>query len=298
MQGADHVGRADHGVAATQRHRGVAGVARHDHAELCRALLADQQVVEAFTARQLQELATALVQQVVAAHEVGALRGEPAGAAHGALFLVGLGHEHELAGEVAAVLEQPAHGHGEGGQQVLHVDGAAPPDVAVLHDAGKGRLVPLVGRRRHDVLVRHERQARPRARAGQRDDEAAPPGRLAHDLAAQTETAKVLVEERGHGRLVAGRVGRVDADQGGEQLARLALHPGDQGGIDAGDVHRRLLVLGFVRMIPARAGRPRDGLARPARRRTPRPAASSARAPARPRPPASSQAFEGRGRGV
>jgi len=240
VERAHHIGGTHHRVAAPQRHRGVTRFAADHHAKLRGALLTDVQLVEPPAAGHVQKLPAALVEQIVAAHQVGALRAQPARPADGAVLFVGLGHEDDLAGEVAALVGQACHHHAEGSQQVLHVDRAATPHVAIFDNTGEGRLGPVLGGRRHHVFVGHEHEAGTGTRAGKRGDEATPLGRLADDLALQAVPAEVVVKESGDRAFVAGRVARVYADQRAEQRGRLALDARHQFGVDAGDLHGRV----------------------------------------------------------
>ena len=88
---------------------------------------------------------------------------QPAGAAHRALLLVGRAGVRHRAGERRAGRGQAPHRHGVGGDEVLDVDGAAAPHVAVLDEAGEGRHLPVGGVGRHHVLVREQQQRRARA---------------------------------------------------------------------------------------------------------------------------------------
>ena len=110
---------------------------------------------------------------------------------------------------------------------VLHVDGAAAPDVAVPDLAGERVDRPLAGVGRHDVEVAVDQQRRPAA-VGALDagDRRCAARRGLDDLRLDAD----LVELGGHpfgGRpLGMGRVGGVDADEVDEQIGDLVLGGG------------------------------------------------------------------------
>ena len=182
-EGGDHPAEAFDGVQVVERHRAVAAAAADRDAKVGEGLLADRERVEAHAVDD-RVGAAALVQQVVAAHELGALRGEPAGAAVVAALLVGGGDEQELAGERRAVAREASDGDGLGRHLVLHVGRAAAPDVAVAHGPGEGRDAPFVGLGRHDVEVPEQPQAGSGPRARQADDQVLTFGEVADELGA------------------------------------------------------------------------------------------------------------------
>ena len=82
-----------------------------------------------------------------------------------------------------------------------------------------------------------KQQRRPGAPALEAQHEAAPVGRLSHDLSLQARLAEPGVHELRHPGLAAGRVAGVDLDELAQQLAGLSLHLGDHGRLYALDVH-------------------------------------------------------------
>ena len=184
----DDASRGHHGVAAAQRHGGVSGLALDDEAELRRALLPALDDVDAAAAA-LQEVPPALVDHVVGPDQVRAVLDQPAGAADRALLLVGGAGVDERAGGGAAGGGDARRGHGVGGDQVLDVDGAAAPDVAVTDQAGEGRHLPVGGVGGHDVLVGEEQQRRAGLARLEAQDEALAALGLADDLAVEAARA-------------------------------------------------------------------------------------------------------------
>ena len=116
----------------------------------------------------LEEVPPALVDHVVRPHQVGAVVHEPAGAADRALLLVGGAGVDERAGGGAAWAAMRAVGDGVGGDQVLDVDGAAAPDVAVVDEARR-RAAPA-SRRRWPARRPRGRGAGATGRAGRSRD--------------------------------------------------------------------------------------------------------------------------------
>jgi hypothetical protein len=96
---------------------------------------------------------------------------------------------------------------------VLHVDGAAPPDVAFVDVAGEGRARPRLGLDGDDVEVCGQQQRRLFARTLQARDHVLALGGLADERRRQPRPREEVGEVLGRRRLVARRVGRVDAQK-------------------------------------------------------------------------------------
>src|SRR5439155_7950857 len=100
----------------------------------------------------------------------------------------------------------------------LHVERPAAPDLAVAELAGPRIDLPLGPIRDDRVRVQEENQARPAAPAGQARDEVRPLGHLRVELSRDTALREVVAQQLRRGRLVAGRIDGVDADQLLEEL--------------------------------------------------------------------------------
>ena len=207
-------------VVAQARHRRVPGDPVGAEREAVYALLADAHRVGALVAER-QQLAAALVEQVVAAHQVRVLgahvRG--AGAAH---LLVGHGdHEQVPARRAPALVGQRAGRHHLGCGLALHVERAAAPYVPVGERARPGAVLPAGGVGPHGVHVREQPQHRARRLAAQAGHQVRPLGVLAHRRKLEAGRAQRHADQLLRRALVAGRVDRVDAQQALEQGHRL-----------------------------------------------------------------------------
>ena len=148
-----------YGVPAQRRHGRVAGLA--DRGDLHRegALLADGVADHLAAVGERQPLAAALV-HAVGGSDVGALLEQPAHPdVREPVLLVGHGDEPQVAARPEAAARQLGHRHRPGRDLVLHVDGAAAPQPAVVVDHRLERRVRPVARvARHHVGVPDERQ--------------------------------------------------------------------------------------------------------------------------------------------
>ena len=179
-----------------------------------RGLLADVDRDDDATVGQLQTLAAALVERVVGG-DVGAGLDQPR---HpdllGAVLLVGLGDEHQVAAGLEPRTGERGHGHGPARGLVLHVHRAAAPDVAVVVEvAVERRVLPVLGVGRDDVRVAEQRQGRPLAGAGDAGDQVGAVGIAGHQLAGDAVCLEVVLEQHRGGRLPPRRVRGVDPDQ-------------------------------------------------------------------------------------
>src|SRR5665647_1856906 len=128
--------------------------------------------------------------------------------------------------------------HCLGGHLVLHVGGAAAPHVAVLHEAAEGRHAPFGGVGRDHVHVAHVRQCGAGAGAVEARDEVLPRRRLADESALDAVARQVVLEDERAGGLVAGWVGGVDAQKGGEEVDDFALKSVPVVGLETVQRHR------------------------------------------------------------
>ena len=151
------------------------------------------------------------------------LAAEPADAAELAVLLVRRGGELDRAGERGARALEARQRHGLGRDLVLHVGGAAAPDEPVLDDAAERRHAPLGGVGGHDVEVAHHRECGAGARAVEPRREVLALRQLADQRGLDAVARRGTPAARAHTQSRCRRVGRVDAQQGGEQVDDLAL---------------------------------------------------------------------------
>jgi hypothetical protein len=160
-----------------------------------------------------------------------------------ARFLVGCRREQDVPAEPGdrVACRIAARGTGLGGEEpydrelhrerALHVDRAAPPDVAVGDITAERIVGPALRRGRDDVEMGQEEQrlatgavaAQPRA-----DGSAA--GERLDDLRLEAGHAEGVGDVRRRGELGAGRIGRIDgsnADEVAERLDELRLSAGE-----------------------------------------------------------------------
>ena len=208
----DHPTETLDGVEVVQRHRTVAATPVDRQAKLSESLLADRERIEPHAVDE-RIRAAALVEQVVAAHELGVPCDEPASAAVVAALLVGGGDEQEFSGKRGAGAGEARHGDGLGGHLVLHVGGAATPYVAVTHRSGERWDGPFAGLGRHDVEVPEKAQPRAGAGARQAHDEVLAIGKVADELRVEVVAPEVLGQYKGGASLVAGRISGVGLQQ-------------------------------------------------------------------------------------
>ena len=162
-----------------------------------------------------------LRERVVAA-QIGPLAHEPA---HADLvrpvLLVGLGDQQHVAVRDVAAAREHREGDGARGRLALHVERATAPEVAVAHLARERRHRPVGRVGVDDVGVAGERERRAGAAAAHPRDQVGAP-RIARDaLALHAVAREIGLEHLGAERLVARRIGRVDADQVARQVDDL-----------------------------------------------------------------------------
>ena len=151
------------------------------------------------------------------------LPAEPLGARRGAHLLVGGRDHQELAGPRAPALAAERGGRRDlGGDLVLHVLGAATPDLAVHDVARPGVEAPLGRIGRNRVHVAEQAQGRSRLRRPQTGDQVGPARLGGQQLALEAGVGQRLGEQLLCRLLVARRVGGVDPDQPLQQLDGLA----------------------------------------------------------------------------
>ena len=163
-----HLAEVRDRVVADRRGAAVPGLADGGDASGVGALLADADADQAPAVGQLEQLAAALVDAQVRP-DVGAGLEQPAHADVGhAVLLVGDGEEPQVAPRPPARPDELLDRDRTGRDLALHVQRAAPVEVAVVvEDALERRMGPVAGVDGHDVGVTHEREAR-RTRLGPR----------------------------------------------------------------------------------------------------------------------------------
>ena len=151
------------------------------------------------------------------------LPAEPLGARRGAHLLVGRRDNEELPGRRApALAAQSRGGRHLGGDLVLHVLRAAPPDLAV-HDVARPRVeAPLRRLGGNRVDVAEQAQGRPRALALQARDQVGPSLLRGQELALEAGVGQRVGEQLLCRLLVARRVDGVDPEQPLQQVDGLA----------------------------------------------------------------------------
>ena len=218
------LGEQRHRVVALARRRCVTCLPQRDDPHRERPAVADGQRHDHTPVGQLQTHALALVECEVGP-DVGSLLQQPAHAhVGGAVLLVGNSEEPQVTARPEPRPRETREGHSPGCDLVLHVDGAAAEEIAVVVDDRVERWVrPVPGITRHDVGVAHECQGGSGATAAQPGDEVRPQRVARHDLALDPGRLEIVPEEHRSGRLAAGRVGGVDLDQGAAEVDDLAV---------------------------------------------------------------------------
>ncbi len=210
----------EQGIVGAHRHRGVAGHAIGGQREAKHALLSDRHGVAALGAHR-QHLAAALVEQEVAAHELGALRAYPLGT-RAALLLVGHRDQQEIpARRAPALAGQRADGHRLGRRLALHVERPAAPHAAFGERPRPRVVAPSLRLGEDGVHVREQPEHGTLRAAAQAGDQVGPGRIVAHHRHLQARGAQMARQQFLSGPLVAGRVDRVDAQQALQQLGRL-----------------------------------------------------------------------------
>jgi hypothetical protein len=202
------------------RHRRVAAAAAHAQTER-RAHLLRHRAEVVRVAAQLDPVAGALVDQVVAAHCVAVLLAQPRRAEPGADLFVGGRAEDQVAGRLEALARERRDRHRLGRDLPLHVECAAPPHLAVAQLTAKRIGVPLRSVREHDVGVRKEKQGRAVAAPRDARNEIRALGDLGVQLAGDAGVFEVVAQQLRGRRLVARRIRRVDANEPLEELRHL-----------------------------------------------------------------------------
>jgi hypothetical protein len=124
------------------------------------------------------------------------------------------------------------HRHRAGRRLVLHVHGATAPQIPVVVDVARERAVlPVLCVGRHHVGMPEQRQRRAGALARDAGDQVGAIGVAGDQLALQAVGLEVALQHQRGRRLVAGRVGAVDADEVAREADRLLV----QSGIDHGE---------------------------------------------------------------
>ncbi len=208
--------------ASLDRHRAVARAPAQARPRPADLLLGDHDRIEGAPGdvhAERAELADGVAHPL---EQLGVLAHEELGAERAARLLVGHQAEDHVArrpapGCLRAHERRQHHRHA-----ALHVERAAPPHEAVVLLTGERRVAPASGGG-DDVDVSLQQQRRRAALALQARDEARPVGLGCHDL----HLAAQLLEQPAHPvdalALVAGRVGRVEAQQPREQLGGAIL---------------------------------------------------------------------------
>ncbi|MDZ7727437.1 MAG: hypothetical protein U5Q44_04155 [Dehalococcoidia bacterium] len=143
-------------------HRAVPGPPFGDEPQPQWPLLRDGDVEHGpFHAEHLRRTTAAFVDDVLDVQHLGVVRLQPADAIGRTGFFVGHGQEDQVALERHAQALAEQEGHELGHAEPLHVERAAAPDAAVLHDAREGFDVPVVAVHGHHVgVVEHHQRPR------------------------------------------------------------------------------------------------------------------------------------------
>ena len=181
--------------------------------------------------RVLEQRASTLVDQQIAAQLLGVRPGQPLRAQRASRLLVHDRRDQQLTrGGAPARARQRGRRGDLRGHLGLHVERAPPPDEALGEVAGPGIVRPLGGVGEHGVEVAEVAQGRARGRRAVRAQprqQVRPRGLGAEQLALEARLAQVRGEVFARGELVAGRVDGIDADQLAQQLLRLCRRLGD-----------------------------------------------------------------------
>ena len=156
----DDLGRLHQRVVGPQRLRSVSGGAAHGEGAPEGALLPGDDGQSDPAVRTLHREPARLGHEVVAAHLVGEMLGQPLGSVGAQRLLVRHAEEHEVAAGAEPGAGQMAEGHCHRRGEVQHVDGAAAPDLAVDQLAAERVVPPVVGVGGDDVGVPEQRQRR------------------------------------------------------------------------------------------------------------------------------------------
>ena len=191
----------DERVVGDRGHRRMAAAAADVDAERGAHLLADPAEVEDVAAEDAP-LAASLVEREVGAHELGMLLHEPREAVVLVHLLVGGQRQDQVAGGAESLPPERRERDGARRHLALHVERAAPPDLAVDEIARPGVARPLLGIGAHGVGVREQRE-RGAVAARQPRDEIEPVGRPADELARDPALLEVVAQQLRGDRLVA-----------------------------------------------------------------------------------------------
>ena len=149
---------------------------------------------------------------------------QPAGAHLATGLLAGRREQDDVARKRHAASHQRDDGHRLHRGDTLRVERAAPVDEAVTPLAAERWDAPARGLGRHDVEMGEQHDRTRGARSRESRVEIAASGSRLDDLRVDADLRELAPKQLRGGRLVAGRVRGVDADQGGEQLRGLVSH--------------------------------------------------------------------------
>ena len=215
----DEPRRLDERVVGDRRHRRVPAPSVHAQPERRAHLLRRRAQVQHATA-ELDAVACALVDREVGAARIRMLAHEPLQPEVVADLLVRGRGEDQVAGRLEALARERRQRDRVRRDLPLHVERTSTPDLAVAQLAAERVRVPLRRVGEHDVRVREERERGAAVRPAHPRDEVRPVGHVRVQLALDPRLVEVRAQELRGGRLVAGRIRRVDADQ-------LLEEPGD-----------------------------------------------------------------------
>jgi len=136
-------------------------------------------------------------------------------------LLVGGRREDQVAARPEPLTRERGDGDGVRRDLALHVERAAPPNLAVPQLARERRHRPLGRIGEHDIGVTHEEKRRA-VTAANPGHEVRALRHLRDQLAGDAARLEVVAQQLGRDRFVAGRVRRVDADQPLQEVRDLA----------------------------------------------------------------------------
>jgi hypothetical protein len=221
---AQQVRQAGH-CAAPQRHRGVSARPAHRCAHPADLLLGYHDRVEA-ARPDLQREAAELAEGVANLREQpGVLLHKKPRAVVAAVLLVADDAQHHVARQIQPFRLGAQHSCQQHGNAALHVQGAATPDVPLIDDAGKRRVPPVLAGRCYNVHMAVQEQRRRGAAPGEPGDQVRPARRALKQRACDAGCGEQIADVADAGRLGAGRVGRVEADQPLQEFCGSGVDP-------------------------------------------------------------------------